>query len=140
MQRLILGHADHGIVVAGHADVAHEGGAAGKHAQVRGRAMGMGADHEADAAVAEIAHRLLLARRLGVQVDEDGVGARAQRTGSDFAIDGGERIVERIHEDAAHGVDHQDPRAVLGLDQRRAAARRAGGIVDRPHQAAARVR
>ena len=59
----------------------------------------------------------------------------AQRTGSDFAIDGGERIVERVHEDAAHGVDHEDPRAVLGLDQRRAAARRAGGVVERPHQA-----
>ena len=45
-----------------------------------------------------------------------------------------ERIVERIHEDAAHGVDHQHMPAILGIDHRRAAARRAGGIVDRADQ------
>ena len=38
---------------------------------------------------------------------------RAQRAGGEFALDGGEGIVERVHEDAAHGVDHQDARAVL---------------------------
>ena len=52
----------------------------------------------------------------------------------ELAVDRGERIVERVHEDAAHGVDDEHPRAVFGLDQRRAAARRAGGIVDRPDQ------
>ena len=52
-----------------------------------------------------------------------------------LAIDRGERIVERIHEDAAHGIDDEHARAVLGLAQGRAAARRAGGIVERPDEA-----
>ena len=59
----------------------------------------------------------------------------AQRAGRELALDRGERIVERIHEDAAHGVDDEHARAVLRLDQRRAAARRAGRIIDRPDQA-----
>ena len=63
------------FVVAGHADVGHEGGAARQDAVVGGRRMGMGADHEAGAAVGEIAHRLLLAGRLAMHVDDDGVGA-----------------------------------------------------------------
>ena len=92
-------------------------------AVVGGRRMGVGADHEAGAAVAEMAHRLLLAGRLAVHVDDDGVGAALERAGGELALDRGERIVERVHEDAAHGVDDQHARAVLGLDQRRAAAR-----------------
>ena len=52
-----------------------------------------------------------------------------------LAVDGGERIVERLHEHAAHGIDDERAGAVLRLDQRRAAAGRAGGIVDRPDQA-----
>ena len=51
-----------------------------------------------------------------------------------FALDRGERIVERIHEDAAHGVDDERALAVLGVDQRRAAAGRAVRIIDRADQ------
>ena len=65
------------IVVAGHADVGDEGGAAGEDLVVGGRHMGVRADHEAGAAVAEMAHRLLLAGRLAMHVDDDGVGAAA---------------------------------------------------------------
>ena len=54
-----------------------------------------------------------------------------QRTGGKLALDRGERIVERLHEDAAHGVDDERARAVLGVDHGGAAARRAGRIVDR---------
>src|SRR6476660_4119648 len=97
--------------------------------------MSVRTDHEAHAAVAEIAHRLLLARCLGVHVDKDGVGAGAQRTGRELALDGGEGIVEWVHEDAAHGVDHEDTRAAPGLDQRRPPPRRAGRIVERPYEA-----
>ena len=106
----------------------------GKHAQIGGRRVGVGADHEARAAIAEKAERLLLAGRLGMDVDDDGVGGLAQRARHQLAVGGGERIVERIHENAAHGIDHQHARAVLGLDHRRATARRAGGIIDRPDQ------
>ena len=47
---------------------------------------------------------------------------------------GGERIVERRHEDAADGVDDQRALAALGVDQRRAAARRALREIRRPNQ------
>ena len=107
----------------------------GQDAVIGGRHMGVRADHEAGAAVAEMAHRLLLAGRLAMHVDHDGVGGLAERAGGEFALDRRERIVERVHEDAAHGVDHQHALAVLGVDQRRAAARRAGGIVERADQA-----
>ena len=43
-------------------------------------------------------------------------------------------IVERRHEDAADGVDDQRALAVLGIDQRRAAARRALWKIRRPDQ------
>jgi hypothetical protein len=33
-----------------------------------------------------------------------------------LAFDRRKGIVERIHEDPAHGVDHQRPFAVLGVD------------------------
>ena len=39
------------FVVAGHADIGHVGGAARQHAVVGGRHMGVGADHQARAAV-----------------------------------------------------------------------------------------
>ena len=95
----------------------------------------MGADHDAGAAVAEMPHGLLLARRLGVHVDEDGVGALPQRTCRKLAVDRCERIVERVHEDAAHRIDDQHPRAVLGFAQSRAAAGRAGRIIHRSDEA-----
>ena len=76
-------------------------------AVVGGRHVGVGADHEARAAVGEVTHRLLLAGRLAMHVDDDGVGARAERAGGELALDRRKRIVERVHEDAAHRVDHQ---------------------------------
>src|SRR6516165_12751874 len=77
--------------------------------------MRVGADDKRGAAVAKKSHRLFLAGRLAVKVDDDG----------------GERIIQRIHENAPHRVDDQCARAIFGLDHRRAAARRARGIVDR---------
>ena len=78
--------------------------------------MGVGADDEAGAAVAEKSHRLLFAGGLAVEIDDAGVGAATQRTGGELAIDRGKRILERVHEDAAHGVDDKHARAVLGVD------------------------
>jgi hypothetical protein len=48
--------------------------------------------------------------------------ASRRRTGHQFAIDRRERIVQRLHEDAALRIDDKRARAVLGLDHRRAAA------------------
>ena len=64
------------------------------------------------AAVAEMAHRLLLAGRLAMHVDDDGVGRLLERAGRELAIDRRKRVVERVHEDAAHHVDHEHARAV----------------------------
>ena len=60
--------------------------------------------------------------------------ACAQRAGFEFAVDRGERIVERRHEDAADGVDDQRTLAVLGVDQRRPAARRAPWKIRRTNE------
>ena len=54
------------------------GGAAGQDAGIGGRHMGMGADDEADLAVEMMAEGLLLAGRLRMEVDQDGIGRLAE--------------------------------------------------------------
>ena len=95
----------------------------------------MGADDQADAAVDEMADRLLLARCLGMEVDDDGVDLLAERTGGKLALDAGEGIVERVHEDAPHRVHDEDAGAVPRHEDAGAAPRRAGGIVERTEEA-----
>jgi undecaprenyl diphosphate synthase len=46
-----------------------------------------------------------------MHVDDDGIGAGTERAGGELALHRRERIVERVHEDAAHGIDHQHARA-----------------------------
>ncbi len=60
----------------GHADVALEGRAAGKDLFVGGRHVRVGAQHGGDASVEVASHELLLAGRLGVEVEhaDDGTG------------------------------------------------------------------
>src|SRR6478609_2378227 len=97
--------------------------------------MGVRADDEAGAAVAEEADALLLAARLAMEVDDDGIGGNAERAGPEFALQRGEGIVERGHEDAAERIDDESMPAVLGLDQGGTAAGRAARIVRGTHQA-----
>ncbi len=78
---------------------------------------------------------LFLARRFGVEVDNDGVRAGLEPAGGDLAVDGAEGAVDLGHEDAAHGVDDEYFGAVVRFEQRGAAAGRAGREVDRPDQA-----
>ena len=78
LDRLLLAHADDAAARAGHADVGDVGGAAGQHARVGRRDVGVRADDRGDAAVEVPAHRDLLARRLGMEVDEHVVGLAAQ--------------------------------------------------------------
>ena len=92
------------------------------------------ADDERGAAVEEVAHRLLLARGLGVEIDDGGVAAVAERAGGELARHRLERVVEGRHEEQAHDVDDEHARAVLrGVDVG-AAAGRAGRIVDRAQE------
>src|SRR5262249_16494353 len=51
--------------------------------------------------------------------------------GAEFALDGSEGIVEGIHKNTSHDIDHQHMCAVLGLDEGRAATWRAGREIDR---------
>ena len=62
----------------------------------------MRADDQAGAAVAEMTHRHLLAGRFRMNIDYDGIGAFAQRTGRKLRFGRGKRIVQSIHEDAPH--------------------------------------
>src|SRR5664280_2143787 len=66
--------ADDGVQRPGHADVGHVGRAAGQDARVRRLHVRVRAEHRRDAAVEVVAHGDLLARRLGVEVDDDGLG------------------------------------------------------------------
>src|SRR3984885_2895442 len=101
---------------------------------VRGRHMGMGADHETGATIAEKADALFFAGGLAVEIDHDGIRRGAQRTGFEFAVEDRERIVERRHENATDSVDNQRALAALGVDQRRATAWRPPRKIRRANQ------
>ena len=91
----------------------------------------MCSDNSADAPVEKIADRLLLTRRLGMEIDEDRIGAAAQRTGRDLIGERGEGIVDGLHEDPAHAVDDEDACIVARLDHRNTASGHARGHVER---------
>ena len=76
-----------------------------------------------------MAERPLLAGRLGVDVHHGRVAGLAERMGRKLAVEPGERIVERLHEDPPEHVDDEQARAAGVLDDRRAPSGRAGGIV-----------
>src|SRR5688500_14120995 len=65
VERLLLVHAERGIIVAAHAGVADVGRAAVKDLVVGGWLMRVRADHEADATVEEMAEAHLFRGRLG---------------------------------------------------------------------------
>ena len=75
--------------------------------------MRMRADQRGGAPIDEMPHRLLLRRRLGVEVDEDGVGAGLQPARLDLPLDRAERIVEIGHEHAPLRIDHENVGAGL---------------------------
>ena len=70
-------HADHRVVRAGHPGVADRRRAAGEDARVVRLNVRVGADHGGHAAVEPGRERNLLARCLGVKVDDDDARGRA---------------------------------------------------------------
>ena len=70
-----------------------------------------------------------------MEIDHDGIGRLAQWTSIELAPDRAEGIVQRLHEDAAHGIDDERALAVLGVDQGDAAAGRMARKVQRTDQA-----
>ena len=111
------------------------GGAAGQDLVVGGGHMGVGADDEAGAAVAEMAEGHLLGGGLGMKIDQHGIAGQAQRAGFELALDDREGIVQhRLDHHAAHGLHDQHALAGGRVDQRGAAAGAALGPVHRPEQ------
>jgi hypothetical protein len=95
----------------------------------------MGADDEAGAPSRWWANACFSLVASAWNVDHDRVGLLAERAGGEFAVDGRERIVERIHEDAAHDIDDKHPaplRATTRLAPRPGVP---GGKVGGPDQA-----
>ena len=140
-QRLVLRHADHRIVVAGHADVGDEAGAARRGCGVGARHMGVGADDKARPAVDEMAERLFLARRLGVEVDD-----RSRRSLSPSGQAASSRSSAAKGSSSASmkmrpiRLMTRSARAASRFDHRRAAARRALRIIGGADQARLRAR
>jgi hypothetical protein len=135
LQRDRLVHADHRIVVAGHADVGDVGGAAGKDLRIGRRHVGMGSGGQRGAAVGEVRERHLLAGRLGVQVDHDRLHVAAEPMPRELGLERAEGIVVSAHEQAAHDLDHQELAPALQRELNAAAAGRAGRQVERADQA-----
>ncbi len=108
LDRLLTLDADHPAARTGHADVGDVGGAARQHARIGRRHVGVRADDRGHAPVEVPAHPDLLARRLGVHVDEDVVGL--SREGVQGGIGLGERRPPRVHEQVARQRHDPQPR------------------------------
>jgi len=129
LDRLILLDADHPAPGAGHPDVGDVRRPAREDAQVGGRHVRVGAEDGGDAAVEVPAQADLLARRLGVHVDEDVV---------DLALEAAEHRVD-LDERRAAGAEVEVPREVddpqahaVALHDREAVARLRPQVVGRP--------
>src|SRR4029079_2975898 len=93
LQWFALVHADDRVVIAAHAYVCHKAGPAGENVVVCGRRMGVCAHDRARPSVAKMAHRLFLARRFSMDVNDDCVGFAFEGAGSELAIDGRKGVV-----------------------------------------------
>jgi len=129
LDRLILLDADHPAARAGHSHIRDVRRAAREDAQVGGRHVRVRADDGRDAAVEVPAQADLLARRLGVHVDEDVV---------DLALEAAEDRVD-FDERRAAGAEVEVPREVddpeahaVALHDREAVARLRAEVVGRP--------
>ena len=96
--------------------------------------MGVRAHHKRNPPVEIAAHRLFFTRRLAMEIDENRIDHLPERRLCHHAIDRGKRIIQRIHKQARHGIDHQNPRASGRIDNRRATTRRCGRIINRAKQ------
>ena len=114
-QHAVDAPAEDALVRAGHAHVALKGGAAGQDLLVGRGHVGMRAQHGRHAAVQIAAHQLLVARGLGMEVDQDHFHFRRQTAASTRSARG-KGAIDRPHEDppqqAEHGHLHAVARAV----------------------------
>ncbi len=119
--RLLLAHADDAAARAGHADVGDVRRAARQDARVGGRDVRVRPDDRRRAAVEKPAERDLLARRLGVEVDEHVVDLAVEL--AQGHVDVGERrapgaqeeVAAEVHDAEADAVALDDAGPVAGL-------------------------
>ncbi len=77
------------------------------------RLMRMGADHQRSAAIDKMAKTHFLRSCLGVKIENHGIGLFAQWTGLQDFFAALKRIIKfRMHENAAHDIGDQNPRAI----------------------------
>ena len=106
LDRVVLVASDHRVVRAGHAGVGDRGRAAREHARIVRLHVRVRAEHGGDASVEVARERDLLARRLGVEVDDH--DRRLAPRLLDEAVGGEERVLERVEREDAEQVDHRD--------------------------------
>src|SRR6185437_11730467 len=71
VDRLVAIHAENRIIIAAHAGIRHVGRSRGQYASVGRRRVRMRADSRAHSTVEVESYRLLFARRLGMEIDQD---------------------------------------------------------------------
>src|SRR5579875_671003 len=76
-----LFHADHRIIIPGHASIGHKGRAMRQDLVVGRGHMGMGANNQRNPAVGEMCEGLLLAGSFGMEIDHGGIAAASQGAG-----------------------------------------------------------
>jgi hypothetical protein len=103
---------DHPAARAGHPHVGDVRGAAGEHARIGGRHVGVGAHHGGHPPVEIPAHADLLAGRLGVHVDDHVVDLVLERVQG--GVDLGERRPSGVHEQVAAQRDHPQAHVIAG--------------------------
>lgn len=116
-----------------HAGIGEVGRAAGKDRFIGGLDVGVGADYGGDPAVEVPSHGDFFAGGFGVKVEEDVKSFFAEA--GHFGVKGEEGVFHgRVHEGAAHGIDHGDF-AFVSFQNDAALAGAAGGEIERPEQA-----
>src|SRR5919204_4462516 len=130
-------HADHRVVRPGHAGVGDRRRSPRLHARVRGLDVRVRPDHRRHTAVEPARKRDLLARRLGVHVDDD--DGRRTACLVDELVDQLEHAHWRGEEELAEDVHDRDRRAVQRRRDREPAAGRVARQVRRPDDALARL-
>src|SRR5690606_9949131 len=96
----------------------------------------MAADHHRDAAIAELAHRHLLRRRLGMDIDKDKVVFAPERVCRELLLHQRERIIKRVHKEPPHQLDDENGLAAVRAEGADAAPRRILGIIGGAEDAA----
>src|SRR5258706_497985 len=124
-----LAQADDAVPRTAHPHVGLVRGPGAQHALVGGLHVRVRPQHRGHAAVEEVAHRVLLAGRLAVHVDQDARGLLAQLR--DQPLRCAEGAVEGLHEDPALQVHHPKLAPAARGDHRVAPTGRAVRVVGR---------